>query len=64
MDLLNYLRKNTSTHISDNTHELRRCRRLIKAPCILDQILDDWFTKYLLAPINRDVTMSGAFTEE
>ena len=49
-DLLTYLQQNTSTHISDHIHEWRRQRRLIKAP-ILDQLLADWFTKYLLPPI-------------
>ena len=62
-DLLTSLRQNTSTHISDDIHEWRRHRRLIKAP-ILDQILDDWFMKSLLPPISRDVAMGGAVTEE
>ena len=29
-----------------------------------DQLLVDWFTKYLLPPISRDVTMGGALTKE
>jgi len=36
---------------------------LIKAP-ILDQLLTDWFTKSLLQPIARDVSMGGVVTEE
>jgi hypothetical protein len=36
---------------------------LIKAT-ILDQILVDWFTQSLLAPISRDVAMGGVVNEE
>ena len=36
---------------------------LIKDP-ILDQLLIDWFTKYLLSPIARDFSMGGVVTEE
>ena len=31
---------------------------------ILDQLLADWFTKSFLSPIDRDVAMGGAVTEE
>ena len=62
-DLLTSLRKNTSTCILDHIHECRRQRRLIKAP-ILDQLLADWFTKYLFPPIAQDVAMGGYVTEE
>ena len=62
-ELLTSLRQTTSTHISDHIHELRRRRRLIKAP-IPDQLLADWFTKSLLPPIARDVSMGGALNEE
>ena len=63
IDLLTFLRQNTSTHISDHIHEWRRWRSLIKAP-ILDPLLADWFTKSLLPPITRDVAMGSAITEE
>ena len=36
---------------------------MIKAP-IPDQILIDWFTKYLLPPIAQDVAMGGEITKE
>ena len=36
---------------------------LIKAP-IPDQLLVDWFTKYLLPPIARDVSMGGIVAEK
>jgi hypothetical protein len=36
---------------------------LIKAT-IPDQLLAEWFTKSLLPPISRDVTMGGVVTEE
>ena len=58
-DLLTSLWQNTSTHISDNIHEWRRRRMIIKAP-ILDQLLTYWFTKYLFPPIAWDVAMGGA----
>ena len=41
-NLLNSLRQNTSTHISDHIHEWRWQRGPIKAP-IKDQLLADWF---------------------
>ena len=44
--------------MSDHIHEWRLRRQLIKAP-IPDQLLADWFTKYLLTPIGRDVSMGG-----
>ena len=57
-DLLTSLHQVTSTHISDHIHEWRRRRRLIKAP-IPEQLLADWFTKSLLPPIARDVSMEA-----
>ena len=63
IDLLTFLQQNTATHIYDHIHEWRRKRRLIKAP-IPDQLLADWFTKYLLPPISRDVDMGGSVIEE
>ena len=62
-NLLTLLRKTTSTHISNHIHEWRRRCRLIDAP-IPDQLLADWFTKSLLIPIARDVSMGGVVTEE
>ena len=56
--ILNYLRQNTSTHISDHIHEWRRHGRLIKAP-IPNQLLANWFTKSLFPPISQDVNMGG-----
>jgi hypothetical protein len=55
--------QSTSTHISDHIHEWMWRRRLKKAP-ILDQLLEDWFTKSLLPPIVRDVAMGGTVTKE
>ena len=62
-NLLTSLHQTTSTHISVHIHEWRRKRRLIKAP-IPDQLLADWFTKYLLPPIAIDISMGGSITEE
>ena len=61
--LLIFLCHNTSMHISYHIHEWRRRRRLIKAP-IPEQLLADWFTKYLLPPITWDVGIGGVITEE
>jgi hypothetical protein len=62
-DLLTSLRKYTSTHISDHIHEWRWRRQMIKVN-ILDQLLEDSFTKSLFPPIARVVSMGGAITEE
>jgi hypothetical protein len=62
-ELLTSLRQTNSVHISDHIHEWRRRRRLIKA-IIPDQLLAEWFTKSLLPPIARDVSMGGVVTEE
>ena len=50
-------------HLHPHIHEWRRRRRLIKAP-IPNQLLANWFTKYLLPPIAQDVAMGGAVTED
>jgi hypothetical protein len=62
-EILNSLRQSTSTHIYDHIHEWRRIRRLIKVP-LLDQLLAEWFTKSLIGPISRDVSMGGVVTKE
>ena len=62
-EFLTSLRKSTSTHISNHRHEWRRRQRLIKEE-IPDQFLVDWFVKSLFPTLAKDVTMSGAMTEE
>jgi hypothetical protein len=57
------LHQDTSTHIFDHIHEWIQQHRLIKAH-ILDQLLMDWFTKSLLPPISKDISMEGAVTKE
>ena len=61
--LLTSLHQTTLTHIFDHIHEWRKICRLIKAP-IPDQLLTDWFTKYLCPPIVGDISMGGDVTEE
>ena len=61
--LLTSLRKSTTTHISYHIHEWRRRQQLIK-DTIPDKILEDWFTKSLLSPIEHDIAMGGVVTEE
>jgi hypothetical protein len=62
-EILSSFKQSSSTHISDDIHERRRRRWLIKVP-LLDQLLADWFTKSLIGPISHDVSMSGIFTKE
>jgi hypothetical protein len=62
-ELLTSLCQTTSIHISDHIHEWRRRRRLIKA-VIPNQLLAEWFIKYLLPQISHDVSMGGVVTEE
>jgi hypothetical protein len=63
IELLTSFRQNDSTHIFDHIHEWRRRRRMIKAD-IPDQFLVDWFVKFLLPYIAKDVALSGVTTEE
>ena len=62
-ELLTSLHQSNSTHIYDHIHEWKRMRKFIKSQ-IPNQLLVDWFTKSLLPPIARDVSMGGAVTEE
>ena len=62
-EILTSLRKNTATHISDDIHEWRWHRRLVKAS-IPDAFLAYWFTKSLFPKISCDVAMSVAIIEE
>jgi hypothetical protein len=55
---LSSFKQSSPTHISDHIHEWRRRRCLIKVP-LLDQLLAEWFTKSLIGPIARDVSMGG-----
>jgi hypothetical protein len=61
--ILSSFKKSSSTHIYDQIHEWRRRRSLIKVP-LPDQLLAEWFTKSLIEPITRDVSMGGVVTEE
>ena len=62
-NLLMSLQQNNATHISNHIHEWQHHRRLVKA-LIHDQLLANWFTKSLLPPIARDVSMDGDIIEE
>ena len=62
-ELLTSLHQDTTTHISDHIHEWRRRRRLVKVP-ILDHLLANWFCKYLLPHISKDIGLSGAVIED
>jgi hypothetical protein len=63
IDLLTSPQQSTSTHISDHIDEWRWRRRLIK-DTISYQLLTDWFTKSLLLPISKDVSMGSVVTQK
>jgi hypothetical protein len=60
---LSSFKQSSSTHIYDHIREWRRRRRLIKVS-LPDQLLAEWFTKSLIGPIARDVSMGGVVTKE
>ena len=57
-ELLSTFRQDKYTHISDDIQEWRRWKRLIKA-FIPPEFLLEWFLKYLLPYIAKDVSTSG-----
>ncbi len=61
--MLTDFKQSYSTQILDHIHEWRRHRRLVKI-YVTDQLLTEWFTKSLLAPITKDVAKGGVVTEE
>ena len=63
MHLLTSLKQDQATHISDNIHEWRRRRRLIKFE-IPNQLLTDWFTTSFVAMIAKDIAMGACVTKE
>ena len=62
-DLLSTFCQDKSTHIFDHIQEWRRRKRLIKANIPPDFLLE-WFLKYLLRYITKDVSTSGVTTKE
>lgn len=62
-ELLTSLRQDTATHISDNIHECKHRKRLVKAP-LPDYLLADWFCKSLLPQIAKDVALGRAVAED
>jgi hypothetical protein len=63
IDILSSFKQSSTTHISDQIHEWRRRRRLIKLD-LPDQLLAEWFTKLFMNNISHDITMGGVVTEE
>jgi hypothetical protein len=63
IDIFSSFKQSFSTHISDHIHEWRRRICLIKVP-LPNQLLVEWFTKSLIGPIARDVSMGGVVTKE
>jgi hypothetical protein len=62
-EILTSFKQSSSTHISDHIHEWRRRRRLIKLE-LPNQLLAEWFTKYFVNKIGKDIAMGGVVTEE
>jgi len=52
--LLTNFKQTMASHISDHIHEWRRHHRMVKT-YVPDQILAEWFIKYLLPSITEDV---------
>jgi hypothetical protein len=63
LELLSTLWKDKATHIFDHIQEWRRRKRLIKV-YIPPKFLLEWFLKYLLPYILKDVSTSGLTTKE
>jgi hypothetical protein len=63
LELLSTLRQDKATHISDHIQEWHRWKRLIKV-YIPPEFLLEWFLKYLLPYISKDVSTSRVTTEE
>ena len=61
--LLTSLKKSLATHILDHIHEWRHRCRLIKIE-IPDQLLTEWFTKYFVPKLTKDIAMGGCVIEE
>ena len=62
-ELFTNFKQSNATHISDHIHEWRRRRRIVKT-FVLDQLLAEWFIKYLLPSITKDVAKGGVVREE
>jgi hypothetical protein len=62
-EILTSFKQTKGTHISDHIHEWRQRRRLIKLE-LPDQLLVEWFTKYFMNKIGKDIAMGGVVTEE
>jgi hypothetical protein len=62
-EILTSFKQSTRTHISDHIHEWRRRQRLIKLE-LPDQLLTEWFTKYFVNKIGKDIAMGGVVTKE
>ena len=62
-ELLSTFRQDKTTHILDHIQEWRRWKWLIK-DFIPPEFLLEWFLKYLLPYIAKDVSTSGVQNEE
>jgi hypothetical protein len=63
LKLLSTLHQGIATHILDHIQEWHRRKWLIKTP-MPPTFLLEWFLKYFHAPVSKDVSTSGVFSEE
>jgi hypothetical protein len=62
-ELLANFEQTTTDHISDHIREWRRRKSLIKVP-VPPAFLLEWFLKYLVPQLSKDITTSRVFSEE
>ena len=62
MEQLTNFKQSDCTHSSNHIHEWRRHFPLVNT-FVPDQLLMEWFFKYLLAPISEDMTKGGVMAE-
>jgi hypothetical protein len=62
-ELLANFEQTTADHIFDHIQEWRHRKSLIKVP-VPPAFLPDWFLKYLVPQLSKDVATSRFFSEE
>jgi hypothetical protein len=62
-ELIANFEQTSADHISDHIREWRRRKSLIKVP-VPPTFLLEWFLKYLVPQLSKDVATSGVFSEE
>jgi hypothetical protein len=63
IELMENFEQTKEDHISNHIQEWKHRKSLIKVP-FPPEFLLEWFLKYLVPQISKDVAMSGVFSEE